>query len=66
MTPEFSEAWTAKPGETVFLRLSEPISRDAFEMARSMLDQITERSGVFFVILDPRVEVVNPKTGETA
>ena len=61
--PPVERAWTAKRGDTVFLRLPGQTNRLAYDEARAMLDRVQKETGVFFVLLAAGVEVVAP-TGE--
>lgn len=63
---ELLEAWTAKAGDVVFLRLRDPISLSAWKRLEEDAERIETKTGVHLILLDPTVEVVNPKTGETA
>jgi hypothetical protein len=58
--PPMERAWSAKPGETVFLRMPEGTRPLAYEDARATLDRATKECGVFFLLLAPGVEVVPP------
>jgi hypothetical protein len=58
--PSMQRAWSAKPGETVILRSSERLSSDAWRLNTELLRDLTARTGVHFVLLDPSLEVVSP------
>ena len=59
-------AWSAKPGDTVFVRLPKWARPEHYKHARATLDQATHETGVYFVVLAAEVEIVNPKTGAVA
>jgi hypothetical protein len=62
-TQALPEAWVARSGDTVFLRLKDGLSASAYEACRAAVDRITEKTGVHIVLLDRSVEIVNPTTG---
>lgn len=63
MELDIDEAWSAHPGDTVFLRLKRQVAPRFFDEMRATLDTIEEKTGVHIVILTEDVEVVSPTTG---
>jgi hypothetical protein len=58
--PEMQEAWHVKRGDLILLRSNVEMSPDALERARFLLQKVTEKTGVEFLILHPEMEVVGP------
>lgn len=59
--PPMERTWSAKRGETVFLRMPGGTHPMAYEGARATLDRATKECGVYFVLLAPGVEIVPPE-----
>jgi hypothetical protein len=59
-----TEGRAYRRGDVVLLRCHYPLPFDGFVRARATLDAIPRKTGVEFVLLDPDVEVVEPREVE--
>jgi len=58
--PPMQRAWSAKPGDVVFLRMPNGAAWAAYEQANETLKTVTDKTGVHFVLLAPGTELVAP------
>lgn len=57
---EVEQGYAVKPGETVILRLRGKPSPEQFFRAGDYLAKASKKTGVFFLLLDESIEVVQP------
>jgi hypothetical protein len=58
--PPMERAWSAKPGDVVMLRPRHGLSLDAIRFSRELLVELSQKTGITFVLLDSELDVVPP------